>query len=105
MKPHLIIFCVCQARARASTEPAGLLSHLINHICANQKVGTQYVDVALCVVKAGSTMRARWPDKFRLAYPRNKTNPQRYQFSEEPQIYLRCSTLESRVIGCDHVLL
>jgi hypothetical protein len=69
------------------------LSHLINHICANQKVGTQYVDVALCVVKAGSTMRARWPDKFRLAYPRNKTNPQRYQFSEEPQIYLRCSTL------------
>jgi hypothetical protein len=35
MKPHLIIFWDCQARARASTEPAELLSHLINHICVN----------------------------------------------------------------------
>jgi hypothetical protein len=33
-----------------------------------------------------NTMRAR-------AYPRIKPNPQRYQFSEEPEIYLRCIVL------------
>jgi hypothetical protein len=48
-------------------------------------------------------MRACWPDKFRLAYPRNKTNPQRYQFSEEPQIYLRCSTLDLSDIAVGNV--
>jgi hypothetical protein len=37
--------------------------------------------------------RVRTPDKFRLAYPRIKPNPQRYQFSEEPEIFLCCSTL------------
>jgi hypothetical protein len=39
-------------------------------------------------------MRSRKPDKFWLAYPHIKPNPQRYQFSEEPEIYLRCTTLK-----------
>jgi hypothetical protein len=43
--------------------------------------------------------RARTPDKFRLAYPRIKPNPQRYQFSEEPEIYLRCTTLDELSIN------